>query len=151
MIAEGLVEAADEARAAGLVLAFEDFNPSPDLICSGAQCREILDLSRGVVKFVFDTGNFIAAGERADEVFDLLADDICHCHFKDFVSDPAESSGYRSVDVGTGEVPNADIAARLLARGFDQWIALETRPRDDVDPVTAIGSEWPLFTSWFKQ
>ena len=147
MIADGLVEVAEIARADGMVLAIEDFDPSPDLICSAQDCLEVMRLSGGVVKLVFDTGNFIAVGERADEQFDLLAEHICYCHFKDFTT--VGGTGRRGCDLGTGEIANAAVARRLTARGYDGWVALETRPRDEVDPVSAVGKELPLLRSWF--
>jgi D-psicose/D-tagatose/L-ribulose 3-epimerase len=149
MIADGLVEVADVARAHDMVLAIEDFNPSPDLICSASDCLEVMRLSGGVVKLVFDTGNFIAVNERADEQFDVLAEYICHCHFKDFTTDGGK--GCRGCDLGTGEIPNATVAGKLKARGYDGWIALETRGRDDLDPVSAVRKELPLLKSWFGQ
>ena len=149
MIAEGLAEAADAARDAGLVLAIEDFNPSPDLICTAEDCLDIMRLSGDVVRFVFDTGNFIAVGQRADEVLDLVADRVVHCHFKDFAMDPEAKNGYRGCDLGEGVIPNAAVAVRLAARGYDGWVALETRGRDDTDPVAAVGKELPLLKSWF--
>jgi D-psicose/D-tagatose/L-ribulose 3-epimerase len=151
MIAEGMAEVADIARDYGLVLAIEDFNPSPDLVCSAEDCLEIMRLSGGVVKFVFDTGNFSAAGERAEENFDLLADHIVHCHFKDFAEDPTKDCGYGPCDLGKGMIANAEVARRLTARGYDGWVALETRGRNDVDPVTAVRTEWPLLRSWFGE
>lgn len=147
MIADGLAEVADIARANRMVLAIEDFDPSPDLICATRDCLEVMRLSGGVVKLVFDTGNFMAVGERADEQFDLLAEHICHCHFKDFTS--AGGSGRRGCDLGTGEVPNAVVASKLTAGGYAGWVALETRPRADLDPLSAVGRELPLLRSWF--
>ena len=149
MIAEGLAAVADVARAAGMVLAIEDFNPSPDLICAARDCLEIMRLANGTVGLVFDTGNFIAVNERAEEQFDLVADRICHCHFKDFATDATVPAGYRGCDLGTGTIANAAIAAKLKARGYDGWVALETRPRDDLDPLSAVQRELPLLRSWF--
>lgn len=151
MIAEGLAEAAEIARAGNMVLAIENFNPSPDLICSAADCLEVMRLSGGTVKFVLDTGNFIAVGERADEKFAEIADEIRHCHFKDFISDPAAKGGYRGCDLGAGEIPNARVAALLVGRGYGGWVALETCPRGDLDPVSAVRMEMPRLKSWFEK
>ena len=149
MIAEGLADVADRAHDAGLVLGIEDFNPSPDLVCSARDCLEIMDLTDGVVKMVFDTGNFIAVDERADEQFDLVGDRICHCHFKDFARDPEAPKGYAGCDLGEGMIPNAAVAARLVERGSDGWVALETRSRQDLDPITVVRREMPVLKSWF--
>ena len=151
MIADGLAEAAADPANAGLVFAIEDFDPSPDLVCSARDCLEIMRLSGDAVKMVFDTGNFIAANERADEVFGLLADRIVHCHFKDFVADPEAKNGYRSCDMGQGEIPNASVAAKLAERGYGGWVALETYGRKDVDPVSAVNMEMPVLKGWFGE
>lgn len=150
MIAEGLIDASDIAGEYGLMLAIEDFNPSPGLICSARDCLEVLRLTGHVVKFVFDTGNFAAVGERADEVFDLLADHICHCHFKDFADDPVQGRGCEPCDLGEGAIPNAAVARKLTARGYRGWVALETRGRDQIDPVAAVRQELPVLRSWFS-
>jgi len=147
MIAEGLLEAAELADSYGLVLAIEDFNPSPTLVCAANDCLEILRLTDYKAKLVFDTGNFLEVGERADEVFDLVADQIVHCHFKDF--EAAASAPYRACDLGKGQIPNPAIAAKLTERGYDGWVALETMGRNDVDPVTAVRRELPLLKQWF--
>lgn len=151
MIAEGLLEVADLARDGHMVLAIEDFCPSPDLLCRAGDCLDVLRLCHGAVRFVFDTGNFLAVGERADEQFEGLADYICHCHFKDFIADSRAAAGYRDCDLGTGQIPNAAVAAKLAGRNYGGWVALETRPREDVDPVRAVAGELPLLRSWFGQ
>jgi len=148
-IVEGFLAVADEARDYGLTLAIEDFNPSPELICSARDCLEIMQGTGDVLQFVFDTGNFAAAGERADENFDLLADRICHCHFKDFAEDPDAERGYGPCDLGEGMIPNAAVAERLMERGYDGWVALETRGRNELDPVSAVRKELPVLKSWF--
>jgi sugar phosphate isomerase/epimerase len=148
-IAEGMAEVRDVAAQANLTLAIEDFNPSPTLVCAARDCLEIMDLSGGVVQFVFDTGNFIASKERADENFDLLADRICHCHFKDFKPDASVPAGYVSCDLGKGTIPNAAVASRLLERKYDGWIALETYGRSNLDPVSAVQLEMPVLKGWF--
>jgi sugar phosphate isomerase/epimerase len=149
MIAEGMLEVAEFAQAHDLVLAIENFNPSPELVCSGAHCLEIMELTDGAVRFVLDTGNFLAVDERADEQFLLVADRICHCHFKDFAPDPEAANGHRSCDLGAGMIPNAAVACQLLERGYEGWVALETAPRSDVGPVEVVQRELPLLKSWF--
>jgi len=149
MIAEGLLEVAEFADRNGLILAVEDFDPAPDLICTADDCLELLDLTDGKVKFVFDTGNFEAVGERADENFESFADRIVHCHFKDFAPDPDSPRGYKGCDLGAGMVPNAAVARGLVERGYDGWVALETIGRAETSPVEAVQRELPLLKSWF--
>lgn len=150
MIAEGLADAAGIAGEYGLVLAIENFLPSPDLVCSAQDCLEILRLTGHVAEFVFDTGNFVAVDERADEVFHLVADHICHCHFKDFTIPSVQGRGWQACDLGEGAIPNAAVARKLAARGYDGWVALETRKREQIDPVAAVAKELPRLKSWFS-
>ena len=100
-------------------------------------------------KFVFDTGNFEAVGERADANVAAVADRICHCHFKDFAPAPDTPAGHRGRDLGTGMIPNAEVAALLTNRGYDGWVALETIGRSDVTPLDAVARELPILKSWF--
>ncbi len=149
MIADGLLEFAEVARSGGMTLAIENFDPSPDLICSVGDCLEVLDSTGNDVQFVLDTGNFIAVGEDSAVNFEQVADRICHCHFKDFVRIPDQPNGYRGCDMGQGVIPNAAVARKLRAQGFDRWVALETRGRDDIDPISAVQQELPVLRSWF--
>lgn len=149
MIAEGFLDAGDIAREYGLTFVIEDFTPAPDLICAAQDCVDIMELSNGTVKFVLDTGNFIAVGERADDNFDLVAPHIFHTHFKDFADDPDSERGYKSCDLGQGVIPNAETARLLMDAGYSGWVALETYSRDDLNPVEAVELELPVLRSWF--
>ncbi len=151
MIAEGFLDAVGIAREYGLTFAIEDFTPAPELICSAQDCVDIMELSDRTVKFVLDTGNFIAVGERADENFGLVAPHICHTHFKDFKDDPASERGYTSCDLGQGVIPNAETARLLMDAGYSGWIALETYSRDDLNPVEAVELEMRVLRSWFGE
>ncbi len=151
MIAAGLAEVADIARAGGMTLAIENFNPSPDLVCKAEDCLEIMRLAGDDLRFVLDTGNFIAVDEDPQRNFDAVAERICHCHFKDFKADPEHPKGYQSCDLGTGDIPNSAVAAQLIARGYDGWVALETYGRKTVDPVSAVALEIPVLQSWFQR
>ena len=88
MIADTLAAHAPMAKARGLTLGIEDFDPSPTLICSAADCLAILKRAKGTVKLVFDTGNFMAAGESAERNLPLMYDHICSFHVKDYGRDP---------------------------------------------------------------
>jgi sugar phosphate isomerase/epimerase len=132
-MAELLAEHGDYAAERGLVLAIENFDPAPDLVCRAEDCLEIMKLSGDVVGCVFDTGNFQAVGQRADEQLDLLYDRICHCHFKDFAPNDSER-GFGGTVFGTGMIPNREVAAELLRRGYSGWVALESYPQAGAGP-----------------
>jgi len=148
MIADGLMEAVSFADEQGMTVAIEDFNPAPDLICSAEDCLDLLKLTGDKVQFVFDTGNFLAVEEESDTVIDQFAGRICHCHFKDYERMP-DPPGYRSADLGAGVIPNQAVAKKLVQQGYDGWVALETRSRNDMCPTEAVRTELPLLKSWF--
>jgi len=150
MIADGLAEAADFASRHGLTLAIEDFDPSPTLVCSAADCLDILTRAKGTVKFVFDTGNFEAVGEHADANLDRFYPHICNCHFKDFRRDPARDNRLTSCVLGQGLVPNAAVARELVRRHYAGWVALEAMPLGE-DPVGTVRRDLPTLMGWFGE
>lgn len=142
-IAEGLLSFADDISRRGMILAFEDFNPASDLICSSADCLDILNQTGGKVKFVFDTGNFEATGERAEDVFDLLFERSCHFHFKDFdhLKPEEPSTTCRGTHFGHGRTNNAEVIRKLKGKGYSGWVALESYPQNGQGPETVIPAE----------
>lgn len=148
MMAELLAEVGDEAQSRGLVLGIEDFDPSPDLVCRGTDCLDIMRASGDVVKMVFDTGNFQAVAERADEQLPLVYDRICHCHFKDFVPDDS-AKGYRGAVFGQGIIPNREVAKELKRRGYDGWVALESYLQPGAGPRETIPGEMTTLQGMF--
>ncbi|MCK5802098.1 MAG: sugar phosphate isomerase/epimerase [Lentisphaeria bacterium] len=148
-IAELLAECADYAQERDLILAIENFNPSPELICKAADCLEIMRLSGDVVKQVFDTGNFLEVDEQADEQLPLLYDRICHCHFKDFRL-PEGEARYAGAVFGEGLIPNRKVAAELVRRGYDGWVALESYPQGGMGPREVIPGELATLKGMFE-
>lgn len=109
LIVEGLMEFTDDVNKRGMTLAFENFDPSPKLICAADDCLDILNQTEGKVKFVFDTGNFEAATEQAEDNFDKMFEHTCHFHFKDFERDDTQK-GYHGTYFGKGKINNRKIA-----------------------------------------
>jgi len=143
------VSHAEYASERGLTLAIEDFDPAPDLVCRAQDCLDIINASGGVVKCVFDTGNFQAVGERADEQLDLLYDHICSCHFKDFAANDSPK-GYGGTVFGTGLIPNQAVASELLCRGYSGWVALESYPQGGAGPVETVPAEMATLKRMFE-
>lgn len=148
MIADTLAAHAPMAKARGLTLGIEDFDPSPTLICSAADCLAILKRAKGTVKLVFDTGNFMAAGESADRNLPLMYKHICSFHVKDYGRDPANPSRRKAFPLGKGEVPNAAVLAEAVRRGFSGWMALESLAGEP--PRKAIPSDLATLKGWLK-
>jgi sugar phosphate isomerase/epimerase len=148
LIAEGLMAFVDDVEKRGMTLAFEDFNPSPGLICSAEECLDILNLTDGRVKFVFDTGNFEAAGEHAEDNFAKLIKHTCHFHFKDFkpIDDLKVQHG---THFGQGVIKNRKIAGMIKDYGYSGWVALESYMQGNNGPRETVQPELTLLKSWF--
>lgn len=150
LIAEGLTDFVDEVEKRGMILAFENFDPSPDLICSNADCLDILERTNYQAKFVFDTGNFEAAGEHAEDCFKSLIKHTCHFHFKDFASDDTPK-GYHGTYFGQGKIKNREIAEAISNSNYDGWVALESYLQDGNGPRETIQKELPILKSMFEK
>jgi sugar phosphate isomerase/epimerase len=148
-IAEGLSEFVDDVENRGMVLAFEDFDPSPTLICSATDCLDILKQSDSRVKFVFDTGNFEAAGEHAEDNFEQMIDHTCHFHFKDFKADDSPR-GYSGTYFGQGMIKNREIAQAIKKFNYSGWVALESYRQDGNGPRETIAEEVKVLKSMFE-
>jgi sugar phosphate isomerase/epimerase len=155
MIAEGLAAEADFARKNGLTLAVEDFGFTPTLMCKANDMMDVLNLARGAVKLVFDTGNFELAGEHADDNFDMLYASACYVHFKDWRRKTDRKPG--DTDIGTdffgcplgeGIVPNGKIASMLKTKGYSGWVALEAAAVL-ADPVATVARDLAVMRRWF--
>ena len=149
LIAEGLMDFVDDVENRGMILAFEDFNPSPDLICSAADCLEIIKLTGGRVKFVFDTGNFEAAGEHAENNFAKLIDYTCHFHFKDFKKGVDLNIQQPGTHFGQGVVKNREIVQMTKDYGYSGWVALESYLQGNSGPRETVSTEIEVLKSWF--
>ena len=150
LIAEGLMEFVDDIEKRGMTLAVEDFDPSPTLICSAADCLEIIGLTDNRCKFVFDTGNFEAVGEHAEDNFDKMIDVTCHFHFKDFAPNDSER-GYGGTHFGTGMVKNSVVAKKIVDSAYNGWVALESVTQYPNGPVDTIPKDLEVLKSMFQQ
>ena len=70
---------------------------------------------------VFDTGNFLFAGEEASGLVDHFRDRIGHVHLKDRLS----TFDMKCVPVGTGCIPIAEIIKKLVVSGYSGWLTVE--------------------------
>lgn len=148
-IAEELIAAADLAKSYNLTLLIEDY-PSPTLISSAVHCKEVLDLCQGHVKFLFDTGNFLASGGNPIDAYPLLADQTVFIHIKDFCMKPSAAQGFEHCPLREGVIPNDQVLQKFAADGYDQWISLEASGMNEFDPVAIVKRELPMITQWFE-
>ncbi|NMA42345.1 MAG: sugar phosphate isomerase/epimerase [Oligosphaeraceae bacterium] len=149
-IAEGIMHFIDDIEKRGMQLAFENYDPAPGLICSAAECLEIIQLTENRARFVFDTGNFQAAGERAEDNFELLFPYCVHFHFKDFKA-ADNPRGYTGAHFGQGFIANREIAAKMVATGYQGWLALESYPQAGNGPLETIAPELETLKSFFDR
>ena len=156
MIADLLGEAYDTYTLKhGVVLAFENYGLSPDLICRKVDCLDVLERSGGRVKMVFDTGNFLAVGERAEDNLADCYDRIEMCHFKDWTSAtrPATATSkafFENSRLGEGVIHNAEVAGMLLERGYDGWVSLESCRHNGETIDATLARELSLLRRWFR-
>jgi sugar phosphate isomerase/epimerase len=156
MIADLLGEAYDlYTRKYGVVLAIENYGLAPDLICRKTDCLEVLDRAGDRVKLVFDTGNFLAVGERAEENLADCYNRIAMCHFKDWTpasrpATPEAPAVFENSRLGEGVIRNARIADMLLERGYDGWVSLESCRHDGETVDATLARELALLRRWFR-
>ena len=148
-IAEGLSDFVDDVEKRGMVLAFENFNPSPELICSAEDCLEILSLTDPRVKFVFDTGNFAAAEEHPEDNFKKFGDKICHFHFKDFTGEVGIGK-HGGTYFGEGFINNNTIVEFIKKSNYSGWVALESYLQNENGPCETIPKEMEVIKSLFQ-
>jgi sugar phosphate isomerase/epimerase len=100
------------------------------------------------VKFVFDTGNFEATGEHAEDNFEKFIKHTCHFHFKDFkpIEDVKIQHG---AHFGQGVIKNKEIAGMINNYGYSGWVALESYLQAESGPVETVQPELALLKSWF--
>ncbi len=118
-MAAGLSFAAKFGRENGVVVTVEDFDDrnSPLSGMHGIHwfLKQVPELS-----YTLDTGNYLFYGENVLEAWALLKERVAHVHCKD-----RREGDNASVRVGSGYIPFHDIIKRLLARGYEGYLAIE--------------------------
>ena len=115
-IAAFVSKAAEE----GFSVMVEDYD-NPRSPCYNTERLDSLFALSPKLGLVFDTGNFIYAGEDALESFAHLRDRIEHVHLKDRVS----PDDMHCVPAGSGCVPISQIVHTLVSEGYNGWLTVE--------------------------
>ncbi|MCF3165790.1 sugar phosphate isomerase/epimerase [Streptomyces violaceoruber] len=128
---------------------FDAFGHDPEHYDISRRARSLHHLVRLVdhprFRLNFDAANFACAGENVAAAAALLAPDVGYVHVKDVVTVAPEEDGgapewnrytdgdnaYRTVQLGTGEVPWSEVLDRLAAVGYDGPFTLEPHCRAD--------------------
>lgn len=109
-----------KASAQGYRVMVEDFD-NPASICFDTPCLDSLFSRSDNLGLVFDTGNFIFAGEDALRSLQRLGGKVGHAHLKDRVS-PRDM---RCTPFGEGCVPAREIIRILREQGYGGWYTIE--------------------------
>ena len=104
----------------GYTIMVEDYDNSRSLCYNRERIDTIFAVSKEM-GLVFDSGNFLFAGQDAMECLEHFRGRIGHVHLKDRVS----HSNLACVPVGTGCIPIADIIRTLKDSRYKGWYAVE--------------------------
>jgi sugar phosphate isomerase/epimerase len=98
----------------------EDYDNARSL-CYNAELLDALFTQSTRLKFVFDSGNFLFAGEDALENLQRFKDRVDNIHLKD----RAAENDMRCVPAGTGCIPMEDILRIMEENGYPGWYTIE--------------------------
>jgi len=115
-----IVAFAEKAAAQDVQVLLEDYD-NPRSLCFNIERLDSLFALSDDIGHVFDTGNYLFAGDDALEAYKLFSDRIGHVHLKDRTA----PDDLRCVPAGSGCIPMAEIVNDLLATGYDGWLTVE--------------------------
>lgn len=116
---EGLSYIAKLGQEQGIAVTVEDFDDKNSPL-SGMRGIHWFLKQVPELMYTLDTGNYLFYGEDVLEAYELLQGRIAHVHCKD-----RQEGDNASVAVGTGYIPFEEILARLQARGYEGYLAIE--------------------------
>ena len=109
-----------KATAQGVKVMVEDYD-NPRSLCFNTERLDSLFTLSSALGHVFDTGNYLFAGEDALACYDHFRERIAHVHLKDRVS----ATDMHCVPAGSGCIPVAEIIQSLVNSGYDGWFTVE--------------------------
>jgi len=115
-----IVAFAAKASAQGVQVMLEDYD-NPRSLCFNTERLDTLFALSGDLGHVFDTGNYLFAGDDALESYARFRDRIGHVHLKD----RAAPDDMHCVPAGSGCIPIAEIVRDLVATGYTGWLTVE--------------------------
>lgn len=111
---------AARVAAEGFDIMVEDYDNNRSLCYNTERIDSLFAVSKDL-GLVFDSGNFLFAGEDAMECLEHFKGRIRHVHLKDRTS-PANMA---CVPAGEGCIPIRDIIGILTSSGYDGWFTVE--------------------------
>jgi sugar phosphate isomerase/epimerase len=121
-VIECMLKAAEQARAAGLVLAVE--NEDGFWADTGSRTANLLkQINHPAIRVNWDPGNaFFAGDEPFPAGYDKVRDDVAHVHFKN-----ARHDSHGKLEYGVeGEIDWAGQICALAADGYEGLVSIET-------------------------
>lgn len=115
-----IADFASRVAAKGYTIMVEDYDNSRSLCYNKERIDSIFAVSNDM-GLVFDSGNFLFAGQDAMECLEHFRKRIGHVHLKDRVS----PSNMSCVPAGTGCIPIAEIVRTLRDSGYKGWYTVE--------------------------
>lgn len=104
----------------GFCIMVEDFD-NPRSLCYNMAGLDSLFTLAPTLGHVFDTGNYLFAGDDALVAYGKFRDRIGHIHLKDRTA----PDNMRCVPAGSGCIPIREIVGKLVASGYDGWLTVE--------------------------
>ena len=111
---------ASRVVAEGFEIMVEDYDNARSLCYNTERLDSLFALSDDL-GLVYDSGNFLFAGEDPMECFEHFRDRIGHVHLKDRTS----PTNMACVPAGEGCIPIFEIIDRLTRSGYDGWFTVE--------------------------
>jgi sugar phosphate isomerase/epimerase len=118
-ISECLTMAADYASSVGVKIAVE---PHDDFVRSSTIVPILSRVQHSALRVIWDIGNAFAAGEDAQEGFELLKNRLAYVQVKD---GKGHGSTWQLCSLGQGHVPLARAFELLLAHGYEGALSVE--------------------------
>jgi sugar phosphate isomerase/epimerase len=124
---EGLVACIEEAKSAGVRLAYENHTRGAvwqrnDFTQQSARFLEVVRRTHGTgLEVLFDTANSLVLNEDPMAVLEQVFDRIGVVHLSDIV----RAGAFEHTLIGTGVAPLPAVLKRLSSGGFDGWISIE--------------------------
>lgn len=104
----------------GYCIMVEDYD-NPRSLCYNMAGLDSLFALAPSLGHVFDTGNYLFAGDDALVAYDQFKDRIGHVHLKDRVA----PDDMHCVPAGSGCIPIAEIVGKLVDSGYGGWLTVE--------------------------
>ena len=104
----------------GYCIMVEDYD-NPRSLCYNMAGLDSLFTLASSLGHVFDTGNYLFAGDDALVAYKQFRNRIAHVHLKDRMA----PDNMRCVPAGSGCIPIAQIVHDLIASGYDGWLTVE--------------------------